>query len=106
MRLSLVIPAILTILQMRFAHIGFQVACWNSLSLVVSYCATLFSSVIIYRAFFHPLKNYPGPKLAKITKLWHVFKISSLDNYRQIDRLHTQYGDFVRTGASNDFVPS
>ena len=82
--------------------------------------ATLISSVILYRLSpFHPLAKYPGPVLAKITKLRFV-SISGITimysmlmfrpsyqamiswqgkqhvRYRE---LHKKYGDIVRVGA-------
>ncbi|KAJ5226531.1 hypothetical protein N7468_007756 [Penicillium chermesinum] len=39
--------------------------------------------------------------MAKVSKLWHVFKLAPRsDNFRVLDELHTQYGDYVRTGPS------
>ena len=98
MRLSIILPLIFTIVQFRIGRLELQQAAWNSFLIVTTYCTALFTSMIIYRAFFHRLRDFPGPRMAKITKLWHVSKISNFDNYRQVDRLHAQYGDFVRTG--------
>ena len=67
--------------------------------LVLSYSASLFTSIIIYRLFFHQLRNFPGPIGARITKFWHVGKLLRQPNFKVLDDLHRQYGDFVRTGS-------
>ncbi|PYI01926.1 benzoate 4-monooxygenase cytochrome P450 [Aspergillus sclerotiicarbonarius CBS 121057] len=71
-----------------------------SLSIITSYLFSLLSSITIYRVFFHPLRHFPGPVGARITKLWHVWKVRDSRNYRVLEELHAQYGDFVRTGPN------
>ena len=63
-----------------------------------SYLISLFSSIIVYRLFFHPLRHFPGPKLAAASKLWHVFKCRHRKNFRVLEDARRQYGQFVRTG--------
>ena len=106
LRLSLLVPIAFTIIQIRFGRIGMQDALWNSSLIMTFYFSTLFSSMIIYRAFFHPLNGFPGPRMARVTKLWHCTQLTHFDNYRQINRLHDEYGDFVRTGKSPILRPS
>jgi tryprostatin B 6-hydroxylase len=67
-------------------------------SMFLCYLASLFSSMTIYRLFFHRLRHFPGPKLAAITKFWHVFEARYSTNYLVMQRLHEEYGTFVRTG--------
>ena len=97
--LSILVPIIFTISEIRFASIQIKDAVWNTLFIMASYFVALFCSMVLYRTIFHPLNRFPGPRLAKISKLWHIGKVVRLDNYRQVDRLHEQYGDFVRTGG-------
>ncbi|PVI04480.1 cytochrome P450 [Periconia macrospinosa] len=61
---------------------------------------SLFSSIGVYRVFFHKLRSFPGPYLARVSKLWHVWKCvkSRSRNHLILDDLYKQYGDFVRTG--------
>lgn len=55
-----------------------------------------------YRAFFHPLKGYPGPLGAKLSRWWTVKQTwdSKLHYHRVLQRLQNEYGDYVRTGEN------
>ncbi|EME41071.1 hypothetical protein DOTSEDRAFT_178435 [Dothistroma septosporum NZE10] len=48
----------------------------------------------IYRRFFHPLANVPGPFLPAVTKLYQSYYNGRY--YLQIEKLHQQYGSIVR----------
>ena len=63
-----------------------------------AYAVSVWISMLVYRAFFHRLGSYPGPFLARLSKFWHVSKIGNLDNYKLLDKLHAEYGPYVRTG--------
>ena len=68
-------------------------------SLFGGFVGALWTSILIYRAIFHRLKGFPGPPMAKLTKLWHVLKVSKrVRNFETLDELHHKYGDYVRTG--------
>ena len=83
---------------------------------------TLILSVVSYRLSpFHPLAKYPGPTLAKVSKLWfvsihsgrmtrclvlmiHRFKAYlgwQGKQYVHYRNLHKKYGDVVRVGTSS-----
>ena len=70
----------------------------ESILITATYSSSLAISIIIYRLFFHQLREYPGPMFARITKFWHVAKLISKPNFLLLDELHNQYGDIVRTG--------
>jgi flagellar biosynthesis protein FliQ len=70
--------------------------------LSASYAVGVWTSMLIYRIFFHPLKNWPGPFAARITQFHRVFQVRKLDQYRYLQSLHNRYGDFVRIGMSRD----
>ena len=63
-----------------------------------TYMVSLFSSIIVYRLFLHPLRHFPGPTLAAVSKLWHVFKCRDGKNFRVLEEMRHRYGQFVRTG--------
>jgi len=64
---------------------------------VFSYVVALTTSILVYRIAFHPLRYFPGPFAAKVTKLSHVLRLlKTSDNYVQADRLHKKYGEIVR----------
>ncbi|KAI1348665.1 cytochrome P450 monooxygenase-like protein [Xylaria sp. FL0043] len=66
-----------------------------------AYMTALFTSIIVYRAFFHPLRHFSGPKLARLSQFYHFFHIrAKVDNYRHLDRLHEKYGEYVRAGPN------
>jgi hypothetical protein len=63
----------------------------------VSYFTALSTSILVYRAFFHPLRNFPGPFSAKLSKMTHVFKIAKdSKNYLLNEVMFEKYGEFVR----------
>lgn len=68
------------------------------LKLATSYFLGLFTSMTIYRLYFHATAHFPGPKLAAVTKFWHIFHIRDSRNFLFQQKLHEKYGTFVRTG--------
>lgn len=69
-----------------------------SLIVVGTYGVFFFASMIIYRTFFHRLRHFPGPVLARWSKFWHVFQCWDSRNHLLMENLRRQYGDFVRIG--------
>ncbi|KAI0400729.1 cytochrome P450 [Xylaria palmicola] len=63
-----------------------------------SYLGGLSGSIILYRKYFHRLRNFPGPPLAATTKLWHVWKCFGKSNHLLLEELFKEYGPIVRTG--------
>lgn len=62
-----------------------------------SYFLALSASLLIYRTFFHPLRNFPGPFSARLSKIVHVLRIAKdSKNYLLSDQMFEKYGEFVR----------
>jgi hypothetical protein len=73
-----------------------SVACLTTLFSILS----LWINMLIHRAFFHPLNNFPGPFVAKLSKFWALGKVveSGVKWHQVAGKLQKQYGDFVRVG--------
>lgn len=84
-------------------HLVYFVSLWMIITkahwIIAGYLLALFTSITIYRVFFHRLKHFPGPIWARITKIWHAWKARHRQNHLVLTELQRQYGDFVRTGA-------
>jgi hypothetical protein len=71
----------------------------NTFSLYMTYFVTLLTSIIVYRAFFHRLRKFPGPFMARITNFYNVaLNIPKIRYYIEAEKIHKQYGDYVRLG--------
>lgn len=99
--LAIVVPASILISLWKLFHFTPFQATNLTAQAVFFYYSSLWTSIIVYRVCFHRLRAFPGPIMAKASKLWHVAKlIPAEDNYHQLDELHKQYGEFVRTGKT------
>lgn len=59
----------------------------------------LLTSILVYRGFLHPLRRFPGPLLARLTKFHHAYLCAAVDNnYAVKAALHAKYGPIVRVG--------
>ncbi|MCJ1246209.1 hypothetical protein MMC30_003415 [Trapelia coarctata] len=72
----------------------------------------LFFAYLLARNYFqNGLNRYPGPLLAKSTKLWHRIDVKSNRHQHHLIALHRKYGDVVRIGPNTlsisrpDYVP-
>ena len=65
----------------------------------VAYGSAVTSFTLMYRLSpFHPLAKYPGPVIAKTSKLWVVYLSTTGDMHRYYKSLHDRHGDVVRVG--------
>ncbi|KAJ7633029.1 high nitrogen upregulated cytochrome P450 monooxygenase 2 [Roridomyces roridus] len=81
----LVLGGPVCLLRLLFSYIVF----WSSLSF----------SIVLYRLSpFHPLAQYPGPTICKVTKLWGVAVAAGGKQHLYLKKIHDRYGPYVRTG--------
>ncbi|KAH7931073.1 high nitrogen upregulated cytochrome P450 monooxygenase 2 [Leucogyrophana mollusca] len=67
----------------------------------VVFLTTLFTSISIYRISpFHPLAEYPGPLLCKLTQFWNVWMMWGGKQHIYRLWLHQTYGPIVRIGPN------
>ncbi|KAH7208378.1 cytochrome P450 [Fusarium oxysporum] len=64
------------------------------LALTISYKV----AILLYNKFYSPLKNIPGPIVARLTDLWYVNRIRKGHFERDNIALHRKYGSVVRYG--------
>ncbi|KAK5999320.1 hypothetical protein QM012_005595 [Aureobasidium pullulans] len=50
----------------------------------------------VWNVFFHPLRAYPGPLLARATSLWYAKSLARGTIAQDLLALHERYGDTVR----------
>jgi cytochrome P450 family 628 len=68
--------------------------------IAICHVAGLYGSMLLYRAFFHRLSQYPGPFLARVTNFYiTALSMKKLHLFEEVQKLHAQYGDYVRLGA-------
>lgn len=85
-----VVAFIVLIIAIGFVKASLFASCFN--------IGTL-SSIAVYRVFFHRCKKFPGPFGAKLSR-FYAASLSAKDvkYYKELAKMHAQYGDFVRTG--------
>lgn len=68
---------------------------------LASATAGLFTSMLVYRVFFHRLRHFPGPFGSRISQFYMTWKCYRRGQiYEDVRALHRQYGDYVRVGPS------
>jgi cytochrome P450 len=63
---------------------------------IVSYAVGLY----IYRIYFHPLRNFPGPKAWAYSPVPGIRSLLKGGLFREYKRIHEKYGSAVRVGPN------
>ncbi|KAI1173798.1 cytochrome P450 monooxygenase-like protein [Nemania sp. FL0916] len=113
--LSTVVYTLATISGISAHVLVFRVGEWDVASLsIFGYYSTafvisiagyhvsgLYSSMLIYRAFFHRLSGYQGPFLARLSNFYITLRsVKRLRLFEEVEKLHLEYGDYVRLGPT------
>lgn len=97
-KLAVLLPSTLCVTLVHFFPFTFSQGAQLTGSVTAAYLGALWTSMVIYRSFFHRLHRFPGPPLAKVSKFYHFLSILKLDSYRKLEGWHKKYGSFVRIG--------
>src|ERR1700759_4536365 len=65
----------LAVVSLVSLSVPLLVAVKQTTVLYTTFFTGLYSSVFVYRVFFHPLRSFPGPFGAKVSKLWHAAQV-------------------------------
>ncbi|OJD30040.1 cytochrome p450 [Diplodia corticola] len=80
--------------HMHALEAAFRTACVAN-----SFKLGLAASILAYRLLFHSLRKFPGPKYAAASRFYAMFLACKNTQYSdEVEKLHKQYGDFVRIG--------
>ena len=93
------VPSLLSLLYMHELATSTAIL----LSLSVFYLALLISIISYRLSPWHPLASYPGPAIAKISKLWGAVIMAKGKNHEYFKHLHGKYGPYVRIGKCSHF---
>ena len=67
--------------------------------IALSFNAGVFFSMSVYRLLLHPLRRFPGPVGAKLSRFYVTAASAKETKYHKVIRgWHEKYGDFIRTG--------
>lgn len=63
--------------------------------------AGVYVSMVLYRAFFHRLRHFPGPFAARLSTFYMTYLSGRRGQvYEDVRALHNKYGDYVRVGPT------
>ncbi|KAH7208090.1 benzoate 4-monooxygenase cytochrome P450 [Fusarium oxysporum] len=72
-----------------------------ALTATLSTLVGLFTSMLFYRGFLHPLKGYPGPFFSRFSSLYITFQaFKNRRLFEELQLLHRTYGAIVRIGPN------
>ncbi|KAK2778748.1 hypothetical protein FQN52_005483 [Onygenales sp. PD_12] len=97
-KLLFVVPPLTVVALVYALHFSVHDAIVNVAIWWGSFAGALYTSMFVYRGLFHRLRRFPGPPLAKYSKLYHVTQILKKNNDKVIRKWHDKYGSYVRIG--------
>ena len=101
--IELLVTSVFVVISANYIYgsASFGESCRDVSMLLASFLGGLYSSLLIYRLFFHPLRKFKGPIGAKISSLWFPLQLKDSDCHWKLQKYHERYGTFVRIGSSD-----
>ncbi|KAI1124607.1 putative cytochrome P450 oxidoreductase, partial [Nemania abortiva] len=82
-------------------NVQFQIPVVEVIKFAGYHALGLYGSMLVYRAFLHRLRKYPGPFLARLTNFYITARsVKKLHLFEEVQKLHAEYGDYVRLGPT------
>lgn len=78
--------------QSAVAHITQLITLRNVLLSVVAYVLYSIIHQVVYYRFFHPLRRFPGPFWASVTRLWIAYHNIKADELYLEEDMHKKLG--------------
>lgn len=100
LQLIILVCIIVIVVLVQFSNYTIYSALNTSLALASSWLSGVYSSLVVYRAFFHPLNGFPGPWQTRLADTWLSSKLTDLNAYSVFHDLHQRYGHYVRIGPN------
>lgn len=66
----------------------------------------LLAGRLLYKRYASPLRHYPGPWLASVSRLWKVWSTASTNTHLEHIALHQKYGPVVRIAPNEVSISS
>ena len=58
----------------------------------------IYCSMLAYRLLLHRLRRFPGPFFGRLTNFYATTLTVNLQKPQEVQKLHREYGDYVRLG--------
>jgi hypothetical protein len=98
LKTALISPCVVLIALRIFGAYGSETLV-HVLRLQLLYMFSVWLSMLFYRSSrFHRLSQFPGPLLWRLTKFTQSLTNLNMVGMKNLERLHREYGEYVRTG--------
>jgi hypothetical protein len=82
-------------------HISLATATLKLSAATAAFSSGLAASILIYRGYFHRIRQFPGPYAARFSTFWAVWRSGTDSKFHiRVQNLHREHGDIVRLGMT------